>query len=75
MVGSAAVEDQMFADSHNPGTAEVVDTVTRSDQAQAQPPVAAAVNRRVPVAVGDLAVGVAVGVVGIGHQVAAEGRC
>lgn len=56
-------------DFHKPATAEVADTVRRSHRAQGQLP--AAVDRMVPLEVGDLVVEVAVG---MRQWVAAEGK-
>ena len=70
MAESAVIEGQPSLDFHKPATAGVADIVHRSCQAQGQLPVA--VDRMVPLEVGDLVVEAAGGM----HQwAAAEGKC
>ena len=71
MAESAVAEDQILADLHNLSIVEVAGIANRWDQGLKQHPVVVAGVRRVMAVAGDLA-GFAVG---MGRQVAAEGRC
>jgi len=72
MAGSAAVGAQMLAGLHNPDTAGVAGTASRSDQALAHHPMAVVELRKATKAVRVL---VAEAAVGMGQGVAAAGRC